>query len=81
MMADTNAEDTNGLAKSEIKLPLHEDIMQLACRGEVGPIQNLLDEGKFDATYKDEEGITPLHVGSCTSYLILISPRPVGSDQ
>ena len=44
------------------KLPLHEDIMQLARLGEIGPIQKLFEEGKFDANYKDEESITPLHV-------------------
>lgn len=47
---------------SEGKLPLHEDIMQLARLGEIGPIQKLLDEGKFKADYKDAENITPLHV-------------------
>lgn len=47
---------------SEQKLPLHEDIMQLARLGEIGPIQKLLDEGKFKADYRDAENITPLHV-------------------
>lgn len=46
----------------ESKLPLHQDIMQLARLGEIGPIQTLFDEGKYSATYKDAEGITPLHV-------------------
>ncbi|KAJ9669646.1 palmitoyltransferase akr1 [Coniosporium apollinis] len=43
------------------KLPIEEDIMQLARLGEIGAIQKLFDSGKFDATYADEEGITPLH--------------------
>lgn len=43
-------------------LPLEEDIMQLARLGEIGGIQKLFATGKFDATYHDEEGITPLHV-------------------
>ena len=47
---------------NEEKLPLHEDVMQLARLGELGPIRTLLDQGKYDAKYKDEEGITPLHV-------------------
>ena len=47
----------------EKKLPLHEDIMQLARLGEIGPIKTLFEEGKYDAKYKDEENITPLHVG------------------
>ena len=53
--------------KEEEKLPLHEDIMQLARLGEVGPIQTLFDQGKYDARYKDHEGITPLHVSSAES--------------
>lgn len=44
------------------KLPLEEDIMQLARMGEVGAIQKLFESGRYDAKYKDEEGITPLHV-------------------
>ena len=44
------------------KLPLHEDIMQLARLGEIGPIQTLFETGKFNARYKDQENITPLHV-------------------
>ena len=47
---------------AEEKLPLHEDFMQLARLGEIGPIQKLFEEGKYDAKYKDQEGITPLHV-------------------
>lgn len=43
-------------------LPIEEDIMQLARLGEVGAIQKLFDSGKFDATYRDEQGITALHV-------------------
>lgn len=46
------------------KLPVEEDIMQLARLGEIGAIQKLFDSGKYDATYADEEGITPLHVRS-----------------
>jgi palmitoyltransferase ZDHHC13/17 len=43
-------------------LPIEEDLMQLARMGEIGAIQRLFEKGKFSATYKDEEGITPLHV-------------------
>lgn len=43
-------------------VPLEEDIMQLARLGEIAAIQKLFDSGKYDATYKDEQGITPLHV-------------------
>lgn len=55
--------------EAEVKLPLHEDIMQLAMLGEIGPVQTLIDEGRYSATYKDREGITPLHV----SYSFLMS--------
>lgn len=50
------------MADKKPNLPLEEDIMQLARLGEIGAIQKLFDGGKFDATYKDEQGITPLHV-------------------
>jgi hypothetical protein len=43
-------------------LPVEEDIMQLARLGEIGAIQKLFESGKFDAKYKDDQGITPLHV-------------------
>jgi palmitoyltransferase ZDHHC13/17 len=39
-----------------------EDIMQLARVGDIQGIEKLYDSGKFDATYCDAEGITPLHV-------------------
>jgi palmitoyltransferase len=46
----------------EHKLPLHEDIMQLARLGDVGAIQKLINDGKFSAQHRDDEGISPLHV-------------------
>ena len=57
-----NTGDLDKMAPPEDKLPLHEDIMQLARLGEIGPIQTLFETGKFSAKYKDQEGITPLHV-------------------
>ena len=51
----------------EAKLPLHEDIMQLAMLGEIGPIQKLIHDGKFSVNHKDREGITPLHVSAMSS--------------
>ena len=47
---------------TEAKLPLHEDVMQLARLGEIGPVQKLFQEGKIRGDFHDEEGITPLHV-------------------
>lgn len=38
-----------------------EDIMQLARLGDIQGIQKLFDSEKFDASYEDDEGITPLH--------------------
>lgn len=46
----------------EDKLPLHEDIMQLARLGEVSAVQKLIEDGKFSAQHRDDEGISPLHV-------------------
>ena len=57
-----NTVELDKMAPPEDKLPLHEDIMQLARLGEIGPIQTLFETGKFNAKYKDLEGITPLHV-------------------
>ncbi|KAI4253144.1 MAG: hypothetical protein LQ352_003880, partial [Teloschistes flavicans] len=56
---------------SEQKLPLHEDIMQLARLGEIGPVQKLLDEGKFKADYRDAENITPLHWAAINNHYAL----------
>jgi hypothetical protein len=44
---------------------VEDDIMQLARIGDLPAMEKLFDSGKFDATYCDEEGITPLHV--CTN--------------
>lgn len=41
---------------------LEMDIMQLARLGEIAAIKKLFDSGKYDISYRDEEGITPLHV-------------------
>ena len=52
----------NGEAKAP--LPLENDIMQCARLGETGLLKKLFDAGRYDAKYADEEGITPLHVGT-----------------
>jgi hypothetical protein len=60
---DASAEhELDNMADRKPSLPVEEDIMQLARLGEIGAIQKLFDGGKFDATYKDDQGITPLHV-------------------
>ena len=38
------------------------DIMQLARIGDIGAMEKLFEGGEYDATYTDDEGITPLHV-------------------
>ncbi|KAF2094093.1 palmitoyltransferas-like protein akr1 [Rhizodiscina lignyota] len=53
------------------KLPIEEDIMQLARLGEIGAIQKLFDSGKFDATYRDDQGITPLHWAAINGHYAL----------
>jgi len=50
------------MAPAKPALPVEEDIMQLARLGEIGAIQKLFETEKYDANYKDEQGITPLHV-------------------
>jgi len=54
--------ELSDLGAKKPTLPLEEDIMQLARLGEIGAIQKLFNSGKYDATYADEQGITPLHV-------------------
>ncbi|KAL8719210.1 MAG: hypothetical protein Q9225_003764 [Loekoesia sp. 1 TL-2023] len=63
--------ELDNMDASESKLPLHEDIMQLARLGEIGPIQKLFDEGKFKATYTDAENITPLHWAAINNHYAL----------
>lgn len=46
----------------EPKLPLLEDIMQLARMGDIGTVKELLQQGKVTIDHKDKEGITPMHV-------------------
>lgn len=50
------------IPNGETKLPLLDDIMQLARIGDIGAVQELLKQGKVSADYKDKDGITPLHV-------------------
>ena len=62
-----DAVGTKSPPKGEEKQPLLEDIMQLARLGEIGPIRTLFEQGKYDATFKDHEGITPLHVSTMSN--------------
>jgi len=38
------------------------DIMQMARIGDIVGMEKLFETGDYDATYADDEGITPLHV-------------------
>ncbi|EEH49218.2 uncharacterized protein PADG_05297 [Paracoccidioides brasiliensis Pb18] len=61
-LKDIRPSDANGgTTHPNPSIPVEEDIMQLARLGEIGTIQKLFEKGKYDAKYKDEEGITPLH--------------------
>lgn len=71
----TDDHELEPMADTKPALPVEEDLMQLARLGEIGAIQKLFDSGKFDATYKDEQGITPLHVRTH-----LQTPQRVGTN-
>ena len=61
-VANGAAGANNAVQAEDTKLPLLEDIMQLARIGDVEAVRPLLQSGKFTADYADKEGITPLHV-------------------
>ncbi|KAI4200887.1 MAG: hypothetical protein LQ348_001704 [Seirophora lacunosa] len=63
--------EPNDRDSSESKLPLHEDVMQLARLGEIGPIQKLFEEGKYKANHTDAENITPLHWAAINNHYAL----------
>ena len=56
------------------KLPIEEDLMQLARLGEIKAIQNLFDTGKSSASSTDDQGITPLHVCSLSPLYARLLP-------
>ncbi|KAI9695496.1 MAG: palmitoyltransferase akr1 [Bogoriella megaspora] len=59
------------VAKDKPTLPVEKDIMQLARLGEIAAIQKLFNSGEFDATYRDDEGITPLHWAAINGHFAL----------
>jgi len=46
---------------SRPELSTEQDLMRLCELGDIGAVQKLFATGKFDATYRDKQGITPLH--------------------
>lgn len=63
--------ELNSMRAHSGQAPHTQDVMQLARLGDIVGLQALHDAGKLDPNYKDEEGITPLHVSisipSCVS--------------
>lgn len=55
------------------------DIMQMARIGDVRAIEKAFAETGYDATFSDDEGITPLHVRCRGLFLILYSLSPLSS--
>lgn len=52
----------NANAASTPPPPADEDMMHLARVGDIVGMEKLFEAGDCDATYTDDEGITPLHV-------------------
>ena len=58
----TNISKMDEMETTKSEPPVEEDIMKLARFGEIGLIQKLFDGGKADASFRDDTGVTPLHV-------------------
>lgn len=54
--------ELSDLDASPPRLPVEQDLMQLARLGELRAIQRLFDSGRYSAKSTDEQGITALHV-------------------
>ena len=48
-------------------VPLQDDVMKLAVHGDDMGLKALLDAGTVSASYRDNHGISPLHVSAATS--------------
>ncbi|KAK1086245.1 palmitoyltransferase akr1 [Friedmanniomyces endolithicus] len=67
--SQSSSEGKDGLDKVELsdldasppRLPVEQDLMQLARLGELRSIQRLFDSGTYNAKSTDEQGITALH--------------------
>lgn len=49
---------------NEVVEEVEEDILKLAMKGDIKGLRNMIETGKAGAAYRDEMGITPLHVGA-----------------
>jgi hypothetical protein len=63
---DEHNVELEDMGERKASLPVEDDIMQLSRLGEIAAIQKLFDSGNYDATFADEQGITPLHVRTYT---------------
>ncbi len=63
-LSDDNHVEMEDMVSAGSEQRPDEDIMQLARLGDIQGIEKLYESGKFDASYCDAEGITPLHVFS-----------------
>ncbi|KAH8673793.1 hypothetical protein BX600DRAFT_509023 [Xylariales sp. PMI_506] len=52
--------------------PAQEDIMQLARVGDVPAMEKLFEQGEYDATFTDDEGITPLHWAAINNQFAMV---------
>jgi hypothetical protein len=61
-LSDDDNLELASMHKNDAETTPEDDIMQLARLGDVQRMEKLFEDGKFDASYCDHEGITPLHV-------------------
>jgi palmitoyltransferase len=61
---DTEQVELRDMIASEppTPLPLKDDIMKLAMHGDDIAIRALLDSGNVSADFRDEDGLSPVHV-------------------
>lgn len=61
-LSDDEHVELASMHQNDQESSMEEDIMQLARLGDIPNMEKLFEAGKFDASYCDDEGITPLHV-------------------
>lgn len=61
----------NIMAENDAADESSNDLMQIARVGDVPAMEKLFETSGLDATYTDEEGITPLHV---SSFCLIVLP-------
>ncbi len=61
-LSDEENVEMASIHQNDQETVVEEDLMQLARLGDIQSMEKLFESGKFDASYCDREGITPLHV-------------------